>query len=194
MYESKKAKIKLFNLSTFISNMIMKKKILSLAIAAVAVITVATSASAEQPSRNCCADTTVCATPCKHKCGCPSGKQRNERRDGRRCADSTACNLFNGIALTAEQQAAINAIPTPRQVMKAAATQPADTTVCRADLMREARANYLDAIEKVLTPEQYTQFLENFYVSQPMHKAKKDKAPKSKHRKHGTERTPRAAR
>ena len=34
--------------------------------------------------------------------------------------------------------------------------------------MKETRANYLAQLKQILTPEQYTQFLENNYLNRPM--------------------------
>lgn len=155
----------------------MKKSILSIALAALAVLTVSTSAMAAKPER-CQSDSTECCAPGgKKKCH----KQRKDRRcDSRR--DSAQYNPFANLNLTATQQEAIAAIPTPREVMKAAREQQADTTVSPRVMMHNVRQNYLTQVKNILTPEQYTQFLENNYIDNPM-MGKKMKSHKGNHPK-----------
>ncbi len=150
----------------------MKKQILSIALAALAVLTVTTSASAAKPE-GCSDNNTECQAPGKKKCK----KQKKDRRQHCQGADSARCNPFEGLNLTAEQQEAVKAIPTPRQVMKAAKEQN-DTATCNRAMMLDVRKNYLAQLQQVLTPEKYTQFLENFYVKQMPMKGKKDKKGK----------------
>ncbi|MDE6382838.1 MAG: hypothetical protein K2K79_00620 [Paramuribaculum sp.] len=160
----------------------MKKQIFSIALAALAVLTVTTSASAAKPEGRP-DNNTECQVPGKKKCK----KQKHDRRDRCQGADSALCNPFEGLNLTDQQTEALKAIPNPRQVMKAA-KQQADTTVCPRTMMQNVRRNYLDQVKQVLTPEQYTQFLENFYVKQMPMKGKKDKKdgqrPQGKNGKH----------
>lgn len=74
------------------------------------------------------------------------------------CTRPDSCRLtpFDGIALTADQKAKLQqACP---------ATRRADSK----DLSRErrnARKEYLAKVKSILTPEQYTQFLENNFVN-----------------------------
>ena len=78
--------------------------------------------------------------------------------------------MFEGINLTPEQLTALKAIPSPRDVMKAA-RQQAKTDTVKVDrkqlreLVRTTRMDYLKSIKNVLTPEQYSQFLENYFVN-----------------------------
>lgn len=148
----------------------MKKRIFSIALAALAVLTVTTSAFAAKPEGSC-DNNTECQAPGKKKCN----KQKQDRREHCQGADSAMCNPFEGLNLTAEQTQAIKAIPTPHEVMKAAKQQQGDSNTCTRTMMLDVRKNYLAQVKQVLTPEQYTQFLENFYVKQMPMKGKKDK-------------------
>ncbi len=147
----------------------MKKQLFSIALAALAVLTVTTSASAAKPEGTC-DNNTECQAPGKKKCK----KQKHDRRERCQGADSAVCNPFEGLNLTDQQTEALKAIPNPHQVMKAA-KQQADSTTCTRTMLQDVRKNYLAQVKQVLTPEQYTQFLENFYVKQMPMKGKKDK-------------------
>lgn len=159
----------------------MRKRIFSIALAALAVLTVTTTASAAKPEGSC-DNNTECQAPGKKKCK----KHKQERRERCQGADSAMYNPFEGLNLTAEQTEAIKAIPTPREVMKAAKKQQGDSNTGFRTMMLDVRKNYLAQVKQVLTPEQYTQFLENFYVKQ-MPMGKKDKkaghGPKGKKNK-----------
>lgn len=151
----------------------MKKTLLSLAFATAALFA-ANSAAAQTPDNtNCnqaCAPArceTACTTPCNNNCNnnCPAEGKRKHKTDSCR----QAC-MFEGLNLSAEQLTALKAIPTPRDVMKAASRQ-AKTDSAKVDkkqlreLVRTTRMDYLKSIKNVLTPEQYSQFLENYFVN-----------------------------
>ncbi len=99
---------------------------------------------------------------------------KNANRPGREMMK--AMNPFEGLNLTAQQQEALKAIPNPW--MQAKADKKKDKEAKkeakrqdRMQAMEEAKANrtkYLAEVKKVLTPEQYVQFLENSYVNRPM--------------------------
>lgn len=144
----------------------MKKKILSLAIMAVAVFT-ASSAFAQAPADK----------PC---CG---GKDKKECRGGDKAKcdrpDTKCANPFEGLNLTEAQQAQIKAIPCPAQSIKAACkdlksdTTKMDRSQCAA-VVKDIRKDYLSQIQAILSPEQYVQFLENQFVNAPGKAGKKD--------------------
>ena len=162
----------------------MKKTLLSLAFATAALFA-ANSAAAQTnnnaPCNQACAPArceTACATPCNDNCNnsCPAEGKRKHKTDSCR----QAC-MFEGLNLSAEQLTALKAIPTPRDVMKAARRQ-AKTDSVKVDkkqlreLVRTTRMDYLKSIKNVLTPEQYSQFLENYFVNNAggKHKVKFD--------------------
>lgn len=140
-------------------------KIKSLIIALAAIFTLGVTASAQTPNSN--------PTDCKNKKVCHG--------DRKECKDRKAPNPFEGLSLTQEQQEKLAAIPCPRQVMKAACENKADADSMKAnpalrkEMARNVRANYLKQVKAVLTPDQYVQFLENYYTTNPAVKAKKDK-------------------
>lgn len=84
--------------------------------------------------------------------------------------------LFNGIQLTNDQKDKLKAIPTPAKAKKDRDCKAKEN---RRAAAQEDRANYLKSVKAVLTPEQYTQFLENSFVYAPAHKhGRKGDAPK----------------
>lgn len=152
----------------------MKKTLFSIAIAAMAIFSTATVSAQKPADKNTCPTEKTCTKPdCKkQKCDKQKcDKQKCDKQNRQFCA-------FEGLNLTADQQAALKAIPTPRESMKALFEmnkQKADTSKARRQELRQAaldiRKNYLTQIQQVLTPEQYTKFLENYYVvNQPQAK------------------------
>lgn len=125
------------------------------------------SASAQQPA---CNQDKKCDAKCRSEKKCDAQKK---------CAK--ACNPFEGLNLTEQQQTSLKAIPTPCEVMKAAKKTARDNSNeaknlepgKRAQLVKTVRADYLKQVKQVLTPEQYTQFLENAFVNQRPAKADK---------------------
>lgn len=130
------------------------KKILIASLALIA----STVSFAQTPEHNCngngrCAQNRQeCAG---HQEGC-----RQNRCDGqhRQCQ---APNPFEGIELTQEQTAAIEQA---RANCRQACSEAADSArTCR----RENRAQMLNTIKGILTPEQYVKFLENSFIQNP---------------------------
>lgn len=81
-------------------------------------------------------------------------------------------NAFEGLNLTADQQAKIDALKTECQTRRdqAKAEQKADRQKERADRAANFKANRTEMLAKIkdiLTPEQYVQFLENNFVNAP---------------------------
>lgn len=170
----------------------MTKRFFSATLAALAILPVSSTAFAQQPQ--CCQADTTCQAPGKPKKKCK--KQKANRQERCQMGDSAMCNPFEGLTLTAQQEAALKAIPTPCEVLRAAKKEQADTAVCRRVMVENVRKNYLAQVKAILSPEQYTQFLENFYTSAPV-KMKKDNGPKPNqpkkkkgngHRHHGSRR------
>ncbi len=79
-----------------------------------------------------------------------------------------AFNPFEGIQLTAEQQTKLDAIQKPcmkKDAKEAKAEKMKQKQAEKANRVA-ARKNYLESVKTVLTPEQYTQFLENIVLNQ----------------------------
>lgn len=143
----------------------MKKKILSVALAAIFSLGISSFAQTAQ-TRDANCQKKECK---KERCDKKDRKcdKKCDRKDGKQCA-----NPFEGINLTEQQQQSIAVIPTPAQVMKAARDNnkvKADTANFspeqRRMFARDVRSKYLQQVKAVLTPEQYVQFLENYYTN-----------------------------
>lgn len=172
----------------------MNKKILSLAIAAVALM--ASSASAQNRcnnSSNDCkiekCDKSACKKEACKKENCK--KQDCKKQDCKKenckmqtckknvckpgaCDRKKKCNPFAGLNLSQEQQTRIAAIPTPRQVMKAAVEKGDVKRENIREYVRTVRADYLNSVKQVLSSDQYTKFLENYFVNTPAKRGQKD--------------------
>lgn len=109
---------------------------------------------------------------------------QREQREGR--ANRQGFNPMEGIELTAQQQEAFKALRLKNQQANKAENKACteesckkgeckdcskDKCTCKPDpkarmqAMRERRAAHLAEIKKILTPEQYTQFLENHFLN-----------------------------
>lgn len=161
----------------------MKKTIFSMALASI--LCFGTSSAFAQSAT----DTQETA---KKEC-CKKDGKKCDKKDGKKCdkKDGKCCKQegkkcqspFASLNLTESQQTALAAIPTPRQVLKAAAEQnkeaKADQKQSREERMATVRniyTDYLAKVKAVLTPEQYVQFLENSYIRSSI--AKNDGAKK----------------
>lgn len=89
-------------------------------------------------------------------------------------AGKTACaDFFAGLNLTEQQKTALKAVPTPGQTMREARKAAAQCDSARLDgkqckqVCQDVRKNYLAQVKAILTPDQYVQFLENFFTSAP---------------------------
>ncbi len=148
----------------------MKKKVLSLALAAIVSIGFTSFA---QTSGNCPAGSDKNCVVKDKKC-CDKKKNCN-KKCGDNCSRKCA-GPFEGLNLTEQQKSALANIPNPRQVMKAACDNnngKQGTPEMRRDVARNVMLDYLKKVKGVLTPEQYVQFLENSYVNGRMNKAGK---------------------
>lgn len=141
----------------------MKKKLLSLAVAAVAFTSMAFAQNA-----------TPSATT-------PDGT-KTENVKGRK-ARTGAINPFEGISLSADQQTKLDALKAERkQKSEAARAERQKKQEERLTARRAARRAELDKVKSILTPEQYVKYLENIALGGNRHQ-KAGKAPRQG--KHG---------
>lgn len=145
----------------------MKKIILTMALAIFSMTGITAMA---QQAKTC--DKTNCEKKCDKKSKCEA-------------KGAKACNPFEGLTLTQEQQTKLAVIPCPKKVMEEAKKQcKGDTAQCnpqqRISVVKDIRSNYLAQVKAILTPEQYVQFLENTYVNQMPAKGDKMKGDKKK--------------
>lgn len=168
----------------------MNKKILSLAIAAIALM--ASSASAQNRcnnSSNDCkiekCDKSACKKEACKKENCKKQDCKKENCKMQACKKNVCkpgacdrkkkCNPFAGLNLSQEQQTRIAAITPPCEVIKTAIK---NGNVKRGDNMREyirtVRADYLNSVKQVLSSDQYTKFLENYFINTPAKRGQKD--------------------
>lgn len=129
----------------------MKKTLLSLAFVAAGIF--AFSASAQEP---CCNP----AQTCCEQTQAPGNKAK--------------FNPFEGLSLTAEQQTAVNELNAKYAKGK---KEKRDDKRKEA---RDARKNYLNDLKAILTPDQYTAYLENMALNNPSPRAKAHQAPRDK--------------
>ncbi|MCM1483158.1 MAG: hypothetical protein NC043_02405 [Muribaculaceae bacterium] len=150
----------------------MNKKIIALASAAL--VFCASSVFAANDNKNSdnknCTGTEKCdAQKCdKNKKNSKDRKDRKggkSRKDGNNKGARQAMNPFEGLNLTEQQAIAIKAIPNPREVMKEAVKNDTQKKTDIRTLARTVRADYLNSVKGVLTPQQYLQFLENSYMN-----------------------------
>lgn len=85
------------------------------------------------------------------------------------CADSTKCKQrpcpFEGLNLTESQQQQLKAIcPKARMADGKAKCDLKDAKCDGSKKPRQCKKQYLDDVKKILTPEQYVQFLENSFL------------------------------
>lgn len=159
----------------------MKRTIFSVALAILALTAATSSASAADPANcpNACPDTTCCS-PCNQQPKAKKHYRHGRHNNNCRPCDTACVNLFADLGLTAEQETAIKAIPTPRQAMRDARANCTDSTACNpAEMMRTARQQYLAQVATVLTPAQYTKFLENQYIYRHVKQPRKATCPRA---------------
>lgn len=134
----------------------MKKKILTIALAAFALCAI--PASARNNNNNC---GNCPKAPCTEQTCSPA----------QNCGPDQACrapqgrrpDFFQGIQLTPDQQTALRALEQQR-----ASQRPDSAAVAqRRQTRQDARRSYLDGVKNILTPEQYVVYLENCYMMQP---------------------------
>ena len=106
--------------------------------------------------------------------------------------DARRMRMFDGLNLTADQTARIQALQADQKAQKEAAKadRKAKKEMAKADrkqqseASRQSRQKYLDSLRGILTPEQYTRFLENNFVNKSAHKGKDGHHAHRGHAKH----------
>lgn len=140
----------------------MKTKVLALAALLFAASSTACFAANDQKSEN------KQATECNKK-------------GNKECCK--AMNPFEGLNLTADQQAKLDALRQncPAKADKNNMENKDNKGVNKNEIMAkrlECKRNYLAKVKEILTPEQYVTFLENSFVKTRMHKQHDMKAMK----------------
>lgn len=137
----------------------MKKKILGIAAAIMALVAI--NASAQTSDNNTANNCTNGQAKCKktEKCDNQKGK---------------CVNPFDGLNLTDAQKQSLKDIKKPSCKKDSSCTKAKkectkadkkEMKAERAQRMETARKEYLSQIQQILTPEQYQQFLENNFVN-----------------------------
>lgn len=138
----------------------MKKQILSFIVLGMSLFSLTASAQhrhngernrATKPATECCAQ--------------PDCKSNNGT-----CSPAECCPGFEGLNLTEEQQTKLKALceksGAQRQERAKANKEARKDRKVKSDSERRAdQRSYLDEVKKILTPQQYVQFLENMVVN-----------------------------
>lgn len=136
----------------------MKKKLFTVAVAVAALCGIPAIA---QNTNTANKDNGSCTcTPAEH-CDSVDCRYNRPAKGQRTRVRNPYQEIFAGLNLTPEQQAAIDSIKPARPDRR----QRNDSTATRYD-PRQARRDYLNNVKQVLTPEQYVIFLENVVVEQ----------------------------
>lgn len=139
----------------------MKKSILGLAFLTMAAFAIPAVAQKNDKKAECCKEKTECAAKkeCKDPKACKPGKCEK-------------MNPFADLNLTSEQQGRIealnNAMKVSRKELKEAAKtakEKKDTTFNPRAAKKQLRTKYVQDLSEILTPEQYTKFLQNYYIN-----------------------------
>ncbi len=148
------------------------------------------TASAQKNCETACPDKEGCKKEqCDKKCSDKDCKKEDckkiecKGKEGKRC-DKRECKKacpFEGLNLTEEQQVKIQdldkAMKASKEEMKAQAKEnKGENKVNPREAMKELRTKYLADLKNILTADQYTQFLQNFYVNQMPSRPNKLKA------------------
>lgn len=148
----------------------MKKTIIALSVALISAI--GFSAAADTTNNNDKKQNATCTS--HNNSTCNHAKQKT-------------CGLFDGINLSADQKAKLEALQ--NKCREKCTKDKADKKQQKETFKKkrlENRKNYLNEIKGILTPEQYVQFLENSFIESPMkgkhHKFNKKHDSNRKHR------------
>ncbi|MBO5454946.1 MAG: hypothetical protein J6A20_00310 [Muribaculaceae bacterium] len=140
----------------------MKKKILGLALVAMSFVTV--NSIAQTPNQN-----NTCHVN-KENAICKKGNANGV------CNQKQVCP-FDGLNLSDAQKDQMKQLKAKRDAARAEMKKADKADKQRRDSAkmadrRNAKKEYLEEIKVILTPEQYTMFLENFYINGGNHHAK----------------------
>lgn len=154
----------------------MKKTIISLALATVALFAVSSASAQSQDKKD---------------------GQKTEKSTERKMNRQQAPNPFEGLNLTEAQQQSLKALAEDQKAQRKEKMegQKADRqkeAKERKESMKNGRKEYLAKIKAILTPEQYVQFLENNYLNQQLKMTQgrpgmqaKAKGPKANNQRNG---------
>ena len=138
----------------------MKKKILALALALGALSAMPAVAQNQNPEAPTCTQ-----AECTQKKDCPKQKASKQLKGKKQ----QAVNPFEGLNLSAEQQAAVKQLNDKRnearKQFRAQLKSEKGDSVQRPDFKQERR-DYLNQLKGILTPEQYIGYLENCVLNQ----------------------------
>lgn len=144
----------------------MKKKVLGIVLLALAS---ALPAMAQQPAPATCNNTEACT-------GATSGE----------CKARKAQNPFEGLNLTDAQQKALGELCKKQcEGQRVQKEKNAEAAKQAKEAKREARRKYLDEVKAILTPEQYSTFLENNYINRAPRHGKHHKGDVAKGNRQG---------
>lgn len=164
----------------------MKKTILGLAFLTLASFSF--TAAAQNKTDRQCKSGTECVS--KDKCK-KEGKKDCKRGDFKKGRKQAKVNPFEGLNLTTEQQGRIEALNSALKVSRKELKQQAktarenrDTTFNPRKANKELRSKYVNDLGEILTTDQMTVFLKNYYINHGGNdKAKMAKRPGKDDRK-----------
>lgn len=143
----------------------MKKNIFSALVLALSMVGL--SASAQNPSTT--RATSVCPEVCQQATACPVQAPCNKKAYDQKRPERKS--PFADLNLNADQQKKIDTINEQyRGSFGKKDRKDKENRLSREEMREKAKANrqeYLRKVKEVLTPEQYTQFLENSYSVRP---------------------------
>ncbi|MDE5724827.1 MAG: hypothetical protein K2I12_02305 [Duncaniella sp.] len=128
-----------------------------------------TSCQTSCPKQEQCAPGKNCGKACANPCSTPCAQRGDSTRcrvDGRR-GPGARCNAFEGINLTDNQKKQLEALRTECKA------QRSDKKTKACDFRKERLAK----VKAILTPEQYTKYLENIATQGG------DRGPRNHHRR-----------
>lgn len=148
----------------------IKKRIFPLALAAAALVSF--SSYAQTPSQQ--------QTDCTQKKECVKKDKKNRM---------AKADPFQGITLTADQQARLQKLESDRREARKKIDAERRDQKQRFDAekmkaRRDARKSYLEEVKSIIGPDNYVMFLENIYVSGPQMKAKAASHPGHDKKRH----------
>lgn len=152
-----------------------------------------TTCNKDENCKSKCPSNAKCNTPCnseKGKCE-KSGKPATCDKQRNCSANKGTCNAFEGLNLTEQQKTKLAALRQECKAEKDKTKKSDKKELSREEKQKlaaekkakrqECRKKYLEGVKSILTPEQYTKFLENSFLAKG---DKKNSKKGSKHIKH----------
>lgn len=157
----------------------MKKTILGLAFLTIASFSF--SAVAQNQTDKQAKSNTECVAKDKCKKDCKKGDRKGGKKgDFKKDQKRTKANPFEGITLTTEQQGRIEALNSAMKVSRQelrtqakTARENRDTTFNPRAAQKQLRSKYINDLGEILTSDQMTVFLKNYYVNHGGNNGKK---------------------